>query len=269
LTLTKPLPPTPSPQRRGGASRTASLLLPLSVAGRGLGGEGFSHRQSAAGCPETTEARFLRESGLLAPHWGHESTHPQPAGWAVSQKVNPSLGWDRMEPFRSFGGGGASFRWATRNRMCRNQTERRAPPTNSFLGSTCAPPWLYVLGSFGGSGLEATYQVSQGHPRKGFAGEVWRKTPEPSENVSPRSNPSRTHDPVEPLVGSLRAGALSRSPFGLRFVSAAAAATWLTKLSTCLGRSSQPLVTIPQRHQGSRTFSRIFHQRPRGPSRSG
>ncbi|HYT92649.1 MAG TPA: response regulator [Gemmataceae bacterium] len=34
----KPLPPTPSPQRRGGASQITSFLLPLSVAGRGLGG---------------------------------------------------------------------------------------------------------------------------------------------------------------------------------------------------------------------------------------
>src|SRR6266542_2997407 len=32
----KPLPPTPSPARRGGASQPASLLLPLSAAGRGF-----------------------------------------------------------------------------------------------------------------------------------------------------------------------------------------------------------------------------------------
>src|SRR6266545_707739 len=38
LGLAEPLPPTPSPARRGGASQAVSLLLPLSVAGRGLGG---------------------------------------------------------------------------------------------------------------------------------------------------------------------------------------------------------------------------------------
>src|SRR6266545_357678 len=40
----KPLPPTPSPARRGGASQPASLLLPLSLQGRGLGGGVFSPR---------------------------------------------------------------------------------------------------------------------------------------------------------------------------------------------------------------------------------
>src|SRR5438128_11593141 len=90
------------------------------------------------------------------------------------------------------------------------------------------------------------------------AGQVWRESPEPPENVSPRSNPSRTHDPVEPLVGSLRAGALSRSLFGLSFVSSAAAVTWLTMSGTCLGRSSQPLVNISRLHPGSRNFSRFF-----------
>src|SRR6266545_6087993 len=34
----KPLPPTPSPQRRGGEEKTPFCLLPLSASGRGLGG---------------------------------------------------------------------------------------------------------------------------------------------------------------------------------------------------------------------------------------
>src|SRR6266545_6967999 len=41
LLCRKPLPPTPSPQRRGGASQAMSLLLPLSVSGGGLGGGVF------------------------------------------------------------------------------------------------------------------------------------------------------------------------------------------------------------------------------------
>src|SRR6266542_3777073 len=44
--LWKPLPPTPSPKRRGGASQTASFLLPLSASGRGLRrSEDFSQRR--------------------------------------------------------------------------------------------------------------------------------------------------------------------------------------------------------------------------------
>src|SRR6266536_3702710 len=49
--LSQPLPPTPSPQRRGGASNTLSLLLPLSVAGRGLGG-GVSYKASERHTPK-------------------------------------------------------------------------------------------------------------------------------------------------------------------------------------------------------------------------
>ncbi len=39
----RPLPPTPSPQRRGGEEECAASL-PLSVAGRGLGGGVFPQR---------------------------------------------------------------------------------------------------------------------------------------------------------------------------------------------------------------------------------
>src|SRR6266545_1417159 len=45
--LRKPLPPTPSPQRRGGASQRTSSLLPLSLQGRGLGGGVFLRAISA------------------------------------------------------------------------------------------------------------------------------------------------------------------------------------------------------------------------------
>src|SRR6266542_1274478 len=47
----KPLPPTPSPQRRGGARQVTSLLLLLSLWGRGLGG-GVSLSHLSDSCKE-------------------------------------------------------------------------------------------------------------------------------------------------------------------------------------------------------------------------
>src|SRR6266542_6078439 len=46
----EPLPPTPSPQRRGGARPTLSFLLPLSSQGRGegVGGRGSSRSRLAS-----------------------------------------------------------------------------------------------------------------------------------------------------------------------------------------------------------------------------
>src|SRR5262249_4633227 len=51
------------------------------------------------------------------------------------------------------GGNAARSANATRGRMCRNQTERRAPPTDSLRLSTRTPPWSFVKGPGGAVGL--------------------------------------------------------------------------------------------------------------------
>jgi hypothetical protein len=104
---------------------------------------------------------------------------------------------------------------ASRGRMCRNQTERRAPPTDSLRFSTRAPPRSFVKGPGTAVGLEACLSGFSGPYGVRHRCGQWRGTPEPPENVSPRSN--RTPDPRSggaPRLGWLRDRSELRSPFG-------------------------------------------------------
>src|SRR6266545_7991182 len=71
-----PLPPTPSPKRRGGASNTASLLLPLSWQGRGLGGGVLpTAAQRAPTCPAGSARRrssSAHRCECSAPEWDNK-----------------------------------------------------------------------------------------------------------------------------------------------------------------------------------------------------
>ena len=53
----KPLPPAPSPKRRGGARKRVPSLLPLSASGRGAGGRGFFTSAQSRGLKPKAPAR--------------------------------------------------------------------------------------------------------------------------------------------------------------------------------------------------------------------
>src|SRR5262249_11948154 len=88
----KPLPPTPSPKRRGGAEL---VFLPLSASARGLGGGVYRHPRPLAGRCRAAPAR-LRQSLLAG--------RPQRAGGSFApmrrlrDEGNPARRWKRLSP---------------------------------------------------------------------------------------------------------------------------------------------------------------------------